>query len=665
MRRSGADWRKTGGKALPSLLFFAVVSLPWSGDIEAATDTASDTSAFLEQHWAYPIEAQGRVPEHGMASLVPEDCGRCHAAQLRDWAGSRHRAAMGPGVMGQLIDFAPAARAACLRCHAPLAEQATDLALQLEGARSDSALHEQGLVCAACHLRGYVWHGPPRRDGSVPLPDTSLPHAGWQANTAFEEAEFCSACHQFADDGFALNGKLLENTYLEWAESAYAERGVTCQICHMPQRRHLWRGIHDRDMTRAGVTIHASATRLEHNVVSASLTIENSGTGHHFPSYVTPAVIAEGYQETADGTAIPGTQTEQVIARKVPVSLREEIFDTRIAAGEHTALQYQRDKHPQAARLGFRVRVEPDAFYSDFFQAVLRGDVTSSARPLLEHALDESKASGYELFKVSLTLADVPVPEVVFVPGGEFIMGSDQAERELAYRLDEAAYRHGVTREQGWYDKEITRQTFATESYAITVTPITNRQYAAFVEATGHPAPDVAPDEWQSYGLIHPYARTRRHAWANGEPPAGRADHPVVLVSHDDATAYAEWLSTVTGRRWRLPSEAQWEKAARGTDGRSFPWGADFLPARLNSHDAGPFDTAAVGSYPGGASPFGLLDAAGQVFEWTATANGAKRMIVKGGSWDDKGCGVCRPAARHSRPVHLQHILIGFRLVQE
>ena len=143
------------------------------------------------------------------------------------------------------------------------------------------------------------------------------------------------------------------------------------------------------------------------------------------------------------------------------------------------------------------------------------------------------------------------------------------------------------------------------------------------------------------------------------------SDHPVVLVSYEDATAYAAWLSAETGARWRLPSEDEWEKAARGREGWRFPWGERFEPGLLNSHDLGPFDTVPVGRYPGGASPFGMLDAAGQVFEWTATAAGQGRRIVKGGSWDDKGCGVCRPAARHGRPLALKHILIGFRLVRE
>lgn len=194
---------------------------------------------------------------------------------------------------------------------------------------------------------------------------------------------------------------------------------------------------------------------------------------------------------------------------------------------------------------------------------------------------------------------------------------------------------------------------------------MTNAAYARFVSDTGHRAPGVDKKTWASYGLIHPYSRTRRHAWKNNRPPKGRAQHPVVLVSLDDAKAYANWLSGKTGQKWQLPSEKQWEKATRGPKGFIFPWGDEFDATKLNSHDKGTFDTQIVGSFPKGASPYGMLDGAGQVFEWTSTATTPKRHLVKGGSWDDKGCGVCRSAARHGRPIHLKHILIGFRLIRD
>ena len=268
-------------------------------------------------------------------------------------------------------------------------------------------------------------------------------------------------------------------------------------------------------------------------------------------------------------------------------------------------------------------------------------------------------------------VAALTPPEVVEVPAGPFIAGSDRAEREAAYRLDEAAYGHSVTRSQGWYEGEGPRREASLPAFSIMRTPVTNRLYAAFVAASGHPAPDVDAETWAGYGLVHPFERSRRHAWRGGRPPPGREEHPVVLVSHGDAEAFAAWLSAETGRRWRLPTALEWEKAARGPNGLRFPWGDAWDPQRLNSHDGagderGPFDTLPVGRFPAGSSPYGLLDAAGQVFEWTTTPAGRDgRFLVKGGSWDDRGCGVCRPAAGHGRPAGLKHILIGFRLIME
>jgi len=267
---------------------------------------------------------------------------------------------------------------------------------------------------------------------------------------------------------------------------------------------------------------------------------------------------------------------------------------------------------------------------------------------------------------VSSAVAGTEVaPKLIAIPKGPFIAGSDRTERDAAYDLDAKAYGHERTREDGWYDGERARTTLDTDPFFITETPVTNAQYADFAAATGRSRPDVDAATWAGYGLIHPFSRTRRHAWSGGRPPPGRDHHPVVLISHADAEAYAAWLSSKTGDRWRLPTEVEWEKAARGPDGRWFPWGDAFDPSRLNSHDRGPFDTVAVGTYPLGASPYGLMDAAGQVFEWTSTSAGDGRFVVKGGSWDDKGCGVCRPAARHARPAEIKHILIGFRLVRE
>lgn len=257
-------------------------------------------------------------------------------------------------------------------------------------------------------------------------------------------------------------------------------------------------------------------------------------------------------------------------------------------------------------------------------------------------------------------------PGVVEVPAGPFIMGSDRAEREYAYRIDEKAYGHSATRKQKWYENE-PRRTVDVPRFHIMRTLVTNEMYAAFLAATGHPAPDADKATWDAYGLIHPWKRSRKFAWTGGKMPAGRGKHPVVMVSWHDATAYAAWLTSVTDHRWRLPGEEESEKACRGTDGRYFPWGNVYDARRVNSHDAGPFDTVPVGRYPAGASPYGVLDATGQVFEWTRAPNPRRpgRYMVRTGSWDDKGCGICRCAARHSRPEHIKHILVGIRLIRE
>jgi formylglycine-generating enzyme required for sulfatase activity len=256
-------------------------------------------------------------------------------------------------------------------------------------------------------------------------------------------------------------------------------------------------------------------------------------------------------------------------------------------------------------------------------------------------------------------------PALTIVPAGPFLMGSVRVERDMAYDLDLAAFGDARTRINRWYDAELARRAVDLPAYEIMRTPVSGNQYARFLEATGHSWPQMDEATWASYGLSSDYDTAEDYVWDDTDPPGGLDRHPVVLVSLEDARAFARWLSSVTGAAWRLPTEAEWEKAARGVTGQAYPWGAEFDASRLNSADAGPGESMAVGSMPSGASPYGALDMAGQVYEWTATAAGRGQHIVKGGSWDDRGCGLCRPAARHGRPADMRHFLIGFRLVRE
>lgn len=242
------------------------------------------------------------------------------------------------------------------------------------------------------------------------------------------------------------------------------------------------------------------------------------------------------------------------------------------------------------------------------FSLYVRGHASASAAMILIGICLSSR----------LLVADIAVPELIRIPAGPFITGSDRTEREYAYELDEQGYGHRLTPEQRWYEDEHERQTVKIGAFDMMKTRVANRDYLRFIDATGYWPPDVDRQTWERYGLLHPYARTRRHAWVGGKPPAGRLDHPVVLVSHADAQAYAAWLSAQLGATWRLPTELEWKKASRGTDGRWFPWGNIWNPHMANTHDLGPLDTLPVGTLPAGKSPFGMLDAAGQVFEWTA-----------------------------------------------
>ncbi|MEH6649715.1 MAG: multiheme c-type cytochrome [Motiliproteus sp.] len=373
---------------------------------------ADQTDQFLDQHWQRPIPAQGKVPKHYSAleaSLAPEDCGTCHTKQYQDWSQSLHSKAMGPGLMGQLVDMPAHARGdhqSCLRCHAPLAEQADALVREIETGQQQG-LHRQGLICAACHVRQHQRYGPKRRDGTTPADNLPLPHNGWQVSDAFEDSRFCATCHQFEADEFSLNGKLLENTYNEWLDSDYSRRGVSCQNCHMPDRKHQWKGIHDPQMVRQGVDISARIHSLEKQTIDASVTIKNSNTGHRFPTYVTPQVVLEGYQQDQQGDRIDGTESYFVVARRVALNLSQEIFDTRLAPGQTATLSYQQIRHPQAAVFVAKVWVQPDFFYQQFYQSALDSNATQRGKEELQQALREVSESRYTLFEQQLNFYEI------------------------------------------------------------------------------------------------------------------------------------------------------------------------------------------------------------------------------------------------------------------
>ncbi len=221
--------------------------------------------------------------------------------------------------------------------------------------------------------------------------------------------------------------------------------------------------------------------------------------------------------------------------------------------------------------------------------------------------------------------------ELVYIPAGEFTMGSE-----------------------GFSSENPVHKVYL-DGYYIYKMLVTVKQYLTFCAVTGHAKP-TAPDF---------------------NPNWSKADHPIVNVSWDDATAYCRWLSQQTGRRVTLPTEAQWEKAARGEDGREFPWGNTFDGNRLHRSATG---TASVGSFPGGASPYGVLDMAGNVWQWcadyygdtyyqsspkqnpTGPASGIYR-VFRGGSWDNTNGEYFRCALRNGHTPSARDDNFGFRCV--
>lgn len=367
----------------------------------AALSDRFDSSSY----WKTPLAKQGKAPAHWTPmeqSLAPESCGQCHGDQFQQWRTSLHARAFSPGLVGQLLTFDANDTAECLQCHAPLAEQH----VAFEAARSLKLAHrkdKQGLAaagnsCGGCHVREHRRFGPPQRGTGVTGPsDPSAPHGGVWRTAFFESSEFCSGCHQFAAET-AVNGKPLQNTYVEWKASPQAGQGKTCQTCHMPDRQHLWRGIHDRDMVASGLT-----PRMTADATGVRFEITNSGVGHAFPTYVTPKVVMNVVALDADGTPKPQTLRSHVIARRVRYENDQwiEASDTRLLPGQTASIE---TKWNGADRIRAWLDVIPDDYYEaevyrGLLQSLPRG---SEAVKLIGRAADDAAKSRFRLFESEL-----------------------------------------------------------------------------------------------------------------------------------------------------------------------------------------------------------------------------------------------------------------------
>ncbi|MFO1292664.1 MAG: multiheme c-type cytochrome [Rubrivivax sp.] len=369
-----------------------------------------DPAGFLARHWADPLPAQGPVPAGFSAleaSLAPQACGQCHPAQWQQWQASLHARAVGPGLLWQLhvMDQAEANR--CLRCHAPLAEQKALLAQAMAWPARPAAaapayvpddLALQGLVCAACHVRGHRRVGPlPRAAGAA----ASSAHGGFVATLAFSDSRFCAHCHQFPDDGPRTAGKLNEDTYEQWKASPFGGKR-SCQDCHMPERRHQWRGIHDPETTRSAIDVVLQLRPAGARRFVAEAVVRNVGAGHHFPTYMVPKVELQFARVARDGSrAALGTQ---VIGWSVDTDLRHETADTRIPAGASRRFELGFEAPATALdwELELRVVVRPDEHYErTFAQSLAQAPrLPPAALAPLRAALAHARSTPYELLRL-------------------------------------------------------------------------------------------------------------------------------------------------------------------------------------------------------------------------------------------------------------------------
>ena len=219
-------------------------------------------------------------------------------------------------------------------------------------------------------------------------------------------------------------------------------------------------------------------------------------------------------------------------------------------------------------------------------------------------------------------------------------------------RIDPAEFTMGSSDAKSPDNEKPAHTVKLTRAFYMAVTPVTNAHYEQF-----------NPDHRQL------------------RPPWNDEDHPVVFTNWSEAKAFCLWLSQREGREYQLPTEAQWEFAARGTDARIFPWGNQWDPSRCNSaEEGGGFDqTSPVTQFPNGASPHGILDMVGNVWEWCADwyepgyGSGSPRenpggpadgqyKVCRGGSWMNHGYS-WRATMRARRAVDFSDAYLGFRVV--
>jgi len=412
------------------------------------------------------------------------------------------------------------------------------------------------------------------------------PHIAWVWDMGEAEGRYFIAMRY-------VNGRSLDRLLEESGPLALEEAlRITGQVAEALKFAHEKKLVH-RDVKPQNILIsqEEGAVLTDFGLVKA---MESSGmtrTGSHLgtPAYMAPELWeGEEASPASDQYALACVLVEMLTGKvlfggNTPVAIRKHLMEEPALPTNLPAVIVESVRRALSKSAGERFKHISD------FVAALREPSRVSAKVM--PGADDQKSQN----KKSDNPAGI---EWVEIPAGEFLYG-EKKERQ-----------------------------YIRKPYLIGKYPVTNEQYQRFIDANpDQPVPYVEADWAKPYNWDK---KKRRY-------PEGKSNHPVVLVSWKDAQAFCKWAGC------QLPTEQEWEKAARGTDGRTYPWGEDWLAGKYcNSKEAGIGETTPVDEFADGVSAYGVWDMSGNVWEWTASFydDNKKTYALRGGSWGNFDSGV-------------------------
>jgi len=677
-RAAGTVDRRRGlphvGLALLVLLVGVAIGL-W---LEAAR-TAPSTAYLPETGESSPF-LPARTLSHGNqyidASRLArsEECAACHPDIFEQWSESMHRASstdphVATGIDWFRRDNGVEASRICAGCHDPIPLLAGELEAKFAAMTDRAPAHPEGVSCLVCHSIDSVPRDMPG-NGSYRIKEPSpsilgtgtLGKAMLQASRTshseavmrrplFQDPSFCASCHQQLD--FASKAPFdeedISGQFHEWKLSPFAEKGSedfkTCQDCHMPLveakdpaardgkvHSHRFVGSNHAHAAAAGLKeqadlvlenlrrgvlmeLHLAEIQAKPGFLVVEVPVTNRGSGHEFPTGVTDIkeawieLVAEsgGEQLLASGLLDerhyldPDAHSWRKVLldhRNLPVDLhnmavvKKTLLERTILPSATDIARYEiplvgRQSGSVTIRARLRMR-RANQRWNDWlfnFDGRTMPVVDIYSRTLAQDiaAITWHEAAPEKAESPVASTGKAAAPEgMVYIPAGPALLGDPEGEPD-----------------------EQPAKTLQVDGFAIDRYPVTNLQYQKFLEAMGNHGP-VLKLPWAG-----------RYNWVGKQFPDGTARQPAILVTRDEAEAYCRWRGGMA-----LPTEAEWEKAARGPQGYRYPWGNDWDKGRC-PEVAGMDVPTSVGMCTQRDSAYGVSDLLGGVFEWTADSYSA------------------------------------------